>query len=204
MTILARLNSILASPRLYITYQRLVGGIAAREICIRDYVQPTPGMVVLDIGCGPGYAVKCFPAPIYYGFDISPQYTKWANQRFSEHGRFYCGEFDESALEWLPKFDVVLMMGLLHHIDDRSVLQLLRLVKRAIGPQGCLVTLDGCYAKGQSRTAKFVLDGDRGQFIRTEAGYVDLARSVFSHVESAIRHDLFLIPFTALVLRCLA
>jgi len=161
-------------------------------------------MVVLDIGCGPGYAINWFPAPVYYGFDISPQYINWANQRFSAHGRFYCGEFDESALEWLPKFDVVLMMGLLHHMDDQSVLQLLRLVKRSIGPRGRLVTLDGCYVDGQSRVAKFVLDGDRGRFVRTEAGYVDLARSVFSHVESAIRHDLFFIPFTALVLRCLA
>ena len=201
-TFLGRLNAILAHPRLYMAYQRLVGGVAAREICIRDYVQPVSGMVVLDIGCGPGYAVKCFPAPVYHGFDISPQYIDWANQRFSAHGRFYCAEFDESALKWLPKFDVVLMMGLLHHIDDQAVIRLLCLAQRAMAPQGRLVTMDGCYVEGQSRMARFVLESDRGRFTRTAAGYVELARSVFADVQSAIRHDLFLIPYTALVLRC--
>ncbi len=199
---LSRLHSILAKPRLYMLYQSLVGGVAARRTCIREYTQPKSGMAVLDIGCGPGYPITCFREPIYHGFDVSPDYIAWANRRFSPNGHFHCQEFDESTLTSLPKFDLVLMMGLLHHLDDTTALALLRLAKRAMHREGVLVSMDGCYVEGQSRAAKFVLRSDRGQFTRDQRGYLRLAFSVFSAVEPAIRHDLFYIPYTALVLRC--
>jgi SAM-dependent methyltransferase len=202
MPVLNKLNPILASPQLYLAYNFIVGGIAARKKCIRSYIPPTSGLTVLDIGCGPGYTITCFTDPVYYGFDIAPDYIAWARRKFAAHGNFYCQYFDEDALTWVPPVDVVLMMGVLHHMDNTAALDLLRLIRRTMKPGGVLLTLDGCYRPGQSRIAKFFLDEDRGRFIRDAAGYEDMARKVFKSVEIAVRDDLFLIPYTTMTLQC--
>ena len=202
MSVLSKLNPILSHPLLYVAYQSLVGGIAARKKCIQRHVRPTPGMVVLDIGCGPGYAISCFTNPEYYGFDISPEYIKWARRKFSPPGHFRCQFFDQSALQWLPKVDVVLLLGVLHHVDNHQAVQLLDLARQAMKPDGLLVTLDGCYLPKMSRLAKFFLDEDRGEFIREPEEYVNLGRQVFQRVESVVELDLFYIPYTNVTLRC--
>lgn len=195
--------TLLERAPVYMIYQWLIGGLRARHKCIREYVPPEPGLTVLDIGCGPGYVIRDFRHPIYHGFDISPEYISWARKKYPE-GTFYCREFDESSLEVLPKTDVALMMGLLHHLDDAAAVALLRLTKRAMKPSGYLYTLDGCYGKGQSRVGKLFLDRDRGEHIRNEAEYKNLARCVFTSVEAYYRDDLFLIPYPSLVMRCQA
>jgi len=203
MQLLPKLSAILESPRVYLAYQWLVGGTRARHKCIREYVRPGPGLVVLDIGCGPAYTFADFPRPIYYGFDVSPEYVAWARRKYPQ-GHFYCREFDESAVESLPKADVVLMMGLLHHLDDGPARALLQLGKRALKKGGYVLTLDAYYGPGQSRITRFFLDGDRGRFIRRQRGYEELVGSVFNDVRVFLRDDLFIIPYPSIVLQCLA
>jgi SAM-dependent methyltransferase len=165
-------------------------------------VRPTSGLTVLDIGCGPGYAISYFPEPRYIGFDVSPRYIRYARSRFSANGEFFCSIFDESAAGSVPPVDVVLLMGLVHHLDDGAAVNLLTTIKRVMKPEGRLVTLDGGYRTGQSAIARIFLDNDRGKHIRDEQSYTTLAREVFSRVQSIVREDLFLIPYTAVVLVC--
>src|SRR5271157_3884974 len=89
MAILPALSSVLDAPVLYLAYQSIVGGIRARRICIRDYVEPTPGMVVIDIGCGPGYTAKWLPDSRFFGFDICGPYIDYATRKFGRHAVFY-------------------------------------------------------------------------------------------------------------------
>jgi SAM-dependent methyltransferase len=197
-----KLHSVLTQPFGYLLYQSVVGGIRGRRLCIGDHVRPTPGMKVLDIGCGPAYTVDYFPSPEYYGFDISPQYIDFANKKFSAHGRFYCRLFQEDTLEWLPSVDVVLMMGLIHHLDDQQVTEVFSLAKRAMKPGARLFTFDGYYGPGQSWIARFLLDRDRGKFIREPGAYEKLAQVVFPNVTRIIRDDLFHVPYPIVILEC--
>lgn len=197
-----RLHSLLTQPFGYLLYQSLVGGIRGRRLCIVDHVSPTPRMKVLDIGCGPAYTVDYFPDPEYYGFDISPQYIDFANRKFSTHGRFFCRLFEEDAVEWLPSVDVVLMMGLIHHLNDREVTDVLSLAKRVMKPGARLFTLDGYYGPDQPWIARFLLDRDRGKFIREPGAYEKLAKMVFPNVQSIIRDDLFHVPYPIVILEC--
>lgn len=193
---------ILAHPALYLAYQGLVGGIRARRLCMERVVKPAPSLAVLDIGCGPGYGIRYFDKPDYYGYDVSAQYIQWAQARYGDQGKFFAREFEEAELSRVPKMDVVMMMGLLHHLDDRESTALLDLVRRALKPGGVVVTLDGCYVPGLSRVAKWFLDGDRGKFIRDEAGYRRVAATVFNKVECTIAEDYFRIPYSLAILRC--
>ena len=198
------LRSVLESPVLYLTYQSIVGGIRARRICLRDYVKPTPGMVVIDIGCGPGYAAKWLPGSRFFGFDVHGAYIDYATRKYGRHAVFYCDLFSRQYVSTLPKADLVLMMGLLHHLTDEECVSLLRLAKSAMKSGGKLLTLDGCYRDGQSRIARYFLDSDRGEHIRTAESYIRLAQSVFGEVIPSLRDDLFLIPYTCVVLGCIA
>lgn len=198
------LSSVLKAPQLYMAYQTVVGGIRARRICVRDYVQRDPGMVVIDIGCGPGYVAKWLPGCQYFGFDVCDAYIDYAKGKYGQHAVFRCDLFSEQYVSTLPKADLVLMMGLLHHLSDEEGVSLLRLAKSAMKKGGKLVTLDGCYRDGQSRMDRFILDSDRGEYIRTTESYVRLAQSVFGEVISSVRLDLFYIPQSTTVLTCIA
>lgn len=59
-----------------------------------------------------------------------------------------------------------MMNGLIHHLDDSSVIKLLKRVKLLLKPSGQVITLDGCYIAGQSILARKMLDYDRGKYIR--------------------------------------
>ena len=204
MAIPQTLRSVLKAPLLYLLYQSIVGGIRARRICLRDYVKPTPGMVVIDIGCGPGYTAKWLPESRFFGFDVCRSYIDYATRKYGRHAVFHCGLFSQQCVSMLPKADLVLMMGLLHHLPDEECVSLLRLARSAMKDGGKLLTLDGCYRDGQSRIARYFLDSDRGEYIRTPESYIRIARSVFGEVVPSVRDDLFFIPYTCMVLGCIA
>src|SRR5260370_33965762 len=98
--------------------------------------------------------------------------------------------------------DGVLLMGTVHHLDAGAAVKLFRTIKQVMKPEGRLVTLDGGYRTGQPAIARMFLDNDRGEHIRDEQGYVKIAGKVFSRVQSVAREDLFLMPYTAVVLVC--
>jgi SAM-dependent methyltransferase len=161
-------------------------------------------MVVIDIGCGPGYTTKWLTGSQYFGFDVCSAYISYATRKYGQHAVFRCDLFSQQSASTLPKADLVLMMGLLHHLPDEECVSLLRLARSAMNKGGKLITLDGCYRDGQSRVARYFLDSDRGEFIRTPQSYVRIAQSVFSEVNASVREDLFLIPYSCMVLTCIA
>jgi SAM-dependent methyltransferase len=202
MSLASATSSLLSHPRAYLLAQSVLGGIHARKLVIRDFVRPGPGLCVLDIGCGPAYTAEYFPAPKYYGFDVSPRYIAFANRRYGSRGRFFAAAFDEPALGTIPPVDVVLMLGLLHHLDDEPAARLLQLAKRAMKPGARLFTLDGYYEAGQHPIARFLLKRDRGKFIRTQEGYSALARRAFDDVAVSSQGGLFFVPYPSLILEC--
>ena len=203
MTILETIRAPLNSPWFYLFSQAILGATGARQRFIKEYAQLTPGMRVLDIGCGPGHILEYLPADVSYcGFDTSASYIAYARRRYGKRGAFYCQRFDSDMARELESFDLVLMAGLLHHLDDREAIGLLSLVRPLLRESGSLITLDGCYAAGQSRIARFLLQRDRGACIREAGAYVRLASTAFGRVDSHVRHDLFAVPYTALVMVC--
>jgi hypothetical protein len=133
--------------------------------------------------------------------DLSRTYIEHAKARFGVRGKFLVADAtDLEALEPEP-FDLVTAIGLLHHLSDERVIQLLRALRaRMSGPESRLVTVDGCYVRGQSRIASFLLSRDRGRHVRSPEGYAQLAELVFSKLRVTVRHDLLIIPFSLCIL----
>jgi len=191
------LKDFLNSPQLYQKFQEAGGFFAARTTCIHKYLALKDGQCVIDVGCGPGFIVNHLPSDIrYYGFDIDRKYIEYAKTHFAEKGSFYCQVFDMERAVVVGPADVVMMNGLIHHLDNDVALATLRAARCALKHGGTVFTLDGCIRDDQSPFARWLLQNDRGQFVRDEAGYRALLSSVFDDVEIHIREDLARIPYT--------
>jgi hypothetical protein len=92
-----------------------------------------------------------------------------------------------------------MMNGLLHHLDNADASALLRVVRPALKPTGVLFTLDGCFRDGQPWIANWLLRQDRGRHVRTEDEYRQLLKGHFGTVETFIREDLTLIPYSFVI-----
>ena len=198
------LRSILSFAPAYDLFQWLAGANRVRKEFTHRYVRAWPGARILDIGCGTAEILDYLPAVDYHGFDASQEYINAAVRRYAGRATFTCDTVTSKTLMGLVKVDLVLAIGILHHLDDAEAAVLLSFAKSALVPGGRLVTIDGCYVENQSRLARFILSRDRGQNIRWRHEYEGLARTVFDEIDSSVRHDLNNIPFTHLIMECRA
>jgi SAM-dependent methyltransferase len=194
------MKAALNSPALYQAFQQAGGFFGARVNAIADYLTIRPNMRVIDIGCGPGYILRHLPPGIdYIGFDIDKAYIDHAKNAFGDRGKFHCRYFDAAASSEFAGADIVMMNGVLHHIPDAELSVTLRNVRDVLKDDGVLFTLDGCYRDGQSRFAKWLLDNDRGQFVRNQKGYERVLGEVFETVDMTIRDDYSRVPYTFVI-----
>lgn len=196
------IRSVLSTAWGYSAFQNLVGAKGARLALARTFIQAQPKERILDIGCGPGEILEHLGDVDYLGFDANPAYIDAARRRYGERGRFMCQVVEEAGLKGEQEFDIVLALGVLHHLDDDAARELFSLAQGSLRPGGRLVSIDNCYRDGQSSVARYLIQKDRGKNVRTESRYVELARKSFVNVESVIREDLLRIPYTHVILRC--
>ena len=195
-------RSLLSSPFVYGMVQSLMGAHKSRKKFTADFIKPFPGMKVLDIGCGPADILAYLPSDVeYYGFDISPQYIAHARKRFGERGHFYCEQLSTEDLTRLPEFDLVLAIGLLHHLDDPLAEEVMRLASRALKEGGRLLTIDPCNDRGQNLISRFLISHDRGQNVRDKVSYETLAKAVFQEPQVQVNHTTW-IPYTHCIMNC--
>lgn len=196
-----KLRSLLSYSWAYQSFWHAVGGAQRNRILLRDYIRPAASDRLLDIGCGPGTMVPYLQCAEYVGLDSSEEYIERARRRFPK-ARFVCQRVGRFDLVEPNYFDIVLSLGVVHHLDDDEALTLFHIAHDAMKPGARLVTIDGVWTDDQSQVVKYLLSRDRGRFVRSEAGYRELASKVFSNIESSIRHDLLRIPYTVLILKC--
>ena len=195
------LYKALGLPLVYRIWSRLVGG-KDRGTFPRDHIRAREGQRVLDIGCGPADVLAHLPKLDYTGFDANPDYIATATRNYGDRGRFYCQRVSEESLAANEGYDIVLAIGVLHHLDDAEAERLFRLAHTALAPGGRLVTLDGVFDKRQSRLARLIISRDRGEHVRDERGYRSIAERVFTKIHPVVRSDLLTIPYTHLILEC--
>ena len=182
--------------------RRVVSKDTTSALFINRFVMPKKGDKILDIGCGPGNLLNDLIDVEYTGLDINDAYIRSAQSRYGEKGTFICGKVSEDAVEGEDRFDIVIALGLLHHLDDHEAAVLFRLSRRVLKPGGRLITFDGCYVPHQSALARWFLSMDRGRFVRTEDQYLKLASGSFSNLKSSLHHDFLRIPYTILIMEC--
>lgn len=194
-------RTILEKSIIYNTFQRIVGGIRARQLFVKNDINVLPNQKILDIGCGPGYIIDFLPEVDYTGIDIDTNYIKTAKKKYPNKD-FYCTPVEDFNIEVPHSFDVVITAGVIHHLDDLQASFLFELAKKALKPNGRLITLDGCFTKKQNVISKTLLKLDRGKFVRNEEEYFFIASEHFNNVSAKIEENYFHIPYTLIIMEC--
>lgn len=197
------MRSVLEFPWGYNLMQVLSGwhGGGQRRF-ISDVVRPSAGDRVLDIGCGTGAILQRLGDVDYTGMDMNERYIAHARRNYGDAGRFLCANVYEFDFSSEQKFDLVLMLGLLHHLNDPGASRLLAQARQLLDPRGRLVTLDACRTEGQGRFERLLVDMDRGQHVRRVDGYLDMAGSIFPDVASHFCTNLLNYSYTHFVMEC--
>ena len=196
------IRAIFSMPSIYDSFQNLMGATRIRHEIVRDSIRPNPGMHLLDIGCGTAEIVGFLPEDIkYWGYDISARYIDAAKKKFGGRGHFHCRLLDQQQIERLPKFDIVMAFGVLHHLNDSEARNFFELANRALRPDGRVLTIDACFAQHQNPIARFLISQDRGQNVRTADGYRALPKTSFNVIDGQLRHRSW-IPYTHWVMEC--
>jgi ubiquinone/menaquinone biosynthesis C-methylase UbiE len=200
-----KLAQIFDNAKLYEIFQTTVLRKKTKTVIRDEIVRPEKVVKVLDFGCGIGYHSELFMSSYYLGVEplkacIDTANRKYANSRVE----FELG--DHKSLEVLPagSFDLVIAIGVLHHIDDNILKEFVTEAFRILTPQGKLTTFDPVFHDKQSKISKWVVKQDRGRFVRSEIEYTREIRSTFSGiVETRVYSNLLRIPYDHLVINAI-
>lgn len=200
------IKKILTLSWAYKLFKAMIGARQSNIWLTNEFWKPQPGQKILDIGCGPGVTLDNLPAGTrYVGFDISEEYIAHAREKFrGDPDKIFVVGVAEDFLEKLPEemrdADLVIMNGLLHHLDDDQATTALRLAHRAMAPHGRLICLEGCFLMRQAWMDRWLLERDRGQNVRSETQWKALVRRVFDDFDTHILTGLIRIPYTHIVI----
>lgn len=179
-------HRILNVPLVYNTVQKIFFHKRSKtlwEKLVGDY----QGVSILDVGCGPGKESVKFEGSNYVGIDISEEYIDEAKTKYSSNGKFYKLSIDD--IDKLPSkdLDIVILKGVLHHLNDSQISRFLDNIKSKLTPDAKIIASDPVFTVNQDPISKAIISMDRGKNVRTDEGYRQLTdMSEFSVVYSAV------------------
>ena len=183
--------NLINSPAIYKLIQKIMMGTSFRKKIIENNIKKE-NLNILDIGCGPAEVIDNFPHSNYYGFDIDKRSIQYAKKKYpSSNFHFYCKKFKKSELKKLPKFDFVILFGILHHLNNNEVKLILNLCKKKMKKNSKLLTADPIFIDNQNKIAKFFISKDRGKNVRKKNEYLSLIKSSFKKFKIKITHQSF-------------
>jgi SAM-dependent methyltransferase len=167
-------RKLLARPFVYDRVRPwVVGGVDMSPVYER--LDAGSDDVVLDVGCGTGDALRYLRSfREYHGFDVDAAAIERARERAAgrQDVHYEARELTEADLAAVEP-TLVVLAGLLHHLDDSRVLALLTMLAHTPSIRR-IVTQDVVYLPGE-RMSNLLARLDRGRYVRDEQGYRDLA-----------------------------
>lgn len=189
------LYKLVKSPAFYRWFQDLLGAQQGKRNIVERFVKPPKGGKVLDVGCGPGTFRPFLGDVKYTGIDFNENHIELAREKGQPGDTYIVGNV-VTDIEFKPKsFDRIVLLGLLHHIDDAGARILLERVAGLVKPDGWITTTDGVYIPGQRKFAKMMLDRDSGKNIRMPEKYKELCEGLPLEVETVLLQDNLRIPY---------
>ena len=190
-------------PRLYNFLQRSVGGGRDRPAFVRRHVFFRSDEKVVDAGCGTGGALEFLPPVNYFGFDPNPDYIRVAQSRYGSRGHFLCGDASSPRVRELAQgADAFLSLGVLHHLTDPQICQILSLARACLRSGGRFIFYEPCFSANDDLLGRIFMRLDRGGNIKTDQAWRALVAEYFATVDEHIRRPVCWFRYTIQALIC--
>lgn len=195
---------LLGNTLVYKTFKNLVSPPRLVAKTVEEFLQVPDGASVLDLGCGYGdmahfYANRCR----YVGIDSNVAYIREAQRRNSQNdAEFLVGDVSDSKIREKGPFHLVLMTGVLHHLTNDQVVELINGSRHLVTEVGRFVAIEPVFSPDQRLSARLIIAADRGRHVRDMDGYINLLKSGFSNVSAQVVHGRLRIPYSHVILSC--
>lgn len=129
--------------------------------------------LTLDFGCGAGQFSILFNPGMYYGVDTDIKYIKFCKKKYK--GKFL-------VINNLPPynfkskfFEQILISSVIHHTDNKTLIKILKELKRILKKSGKLMITDH-FVKEKQRNifCKLLIYLDRGKYFRNPEKVIEL------------------------------
>ena len=161
-------------PHQYNLIQRFFGSQKMWENFVSLYIAQDAPEYILDIGCGTAEIIPYLaPGISYVGIDSNSRYIASCRKRYPEQ-LFILGDWSSLSQRIFRPPELILCLGLLHHLDSNSARILLRECYEVLQKGGKIISLDGAKQDDCGRFEAIFYQADRGRFIRGLQGYASL------------------------------
>lgn len=176
------INRISLSPKIFIFLRKILeNNFKNQKHVIERYFSPESDKAILDLGCGTGEFSVFFNPLTYTGIDIEQDYIDFARRTYK--GTFLVENATSLSFEE-SSFDGIVILGVLHHIDDENCHKIMKELKRVLKPSGTILVIEDVDSPEDNFLTEFIHNYDKGGYIRTKEEYSSLLTSEFRIVAS--------------------
>lgn len=126
---------------------------------------------VLDFGCGIGTSCSLVPAKYYLGVDNNEERINYAQTKYPQYN-FQIYKEDLKLKD--NSFDHILIISVLHHIEQKIINKILKEFQRILKKDGKIIVIEPCLLPKSFFNNHFMNIFDRGKYIRKPLDYFNL------------------------------
>jgi len=167
-------NKLASSPSIFILLRRMLelNFIAEKSVMFSETKTLQRGSRVLDIGCGTGEFSPLFLDFEYIGIDLEPRYTNYAKRKYANN--FITMDGEQMAFP-NDMFDLLVVVGVFHHLDDGKCYRLFQEMRRVVKDGGKIFVMEDVDIESKwdifGNLLRYL---DKGDYIRKEKEYLKL------------------------------
>jgi ubiquinone/menaquinone biosynthesis C-methylase UbiE len=168
------INKLSKNLHLFVYLRKIIefNFIYIEKILKKEINNRSKKIKILDIGCGSGEISRFFNNLDYIGIDVNPDYIEFARKIYKKNFEV----MNAQKLRFKKRyFDYVVIIGVLHHIDDKNCNLILNEITRVIKDNGKIIIIED--VNTQSRIDLFgnlIRKLDVGEHIRTKKEWLEL------------------------------
>lgn len=104
-----------------------------------EWLPPTSGLQILDLGCAGGRIASCFADATVYGIDYSKELLQEARQK-NPQIKFICGDFQSPEIwQQIPSMDLIISNCAIRKDYCPNLANVMRLCHSKLSPNGTLL-----------------------------------------------------------------